>query len=223
MQPPDGPRKAAPWRRFPFPVSWFARAEKPKALITGCGRSGTAYISSLLSLAGLDVGHEVAVGKYGIASWLLAVPADSVPWGPARRDFPIQTILHQVRHPLAVISSSQTLAPHSWEFICKHIPCEVDEPLALRCAKYWHFWNQSVESEADWRYRVEDLPAIWDELCRRVRNRHRRRRLPMPPLPSDVNTRKGAFTALEWSTLRSLDARLCVTIQEQAVRYGYDA
>jgi hypothetical protein len=192
--------------------------EEKKTLITGCGRSGTKYISHVLSLAGLDIRHEI-MGKDGIASWLLGVDAESVPWGPRRRDFRFRTILHQVRHPLAVISSTQTFTQVSWDFICQHIRCELEEPLTLRCAKYWRYWNEQIELDADWRYRVEDLQIIWNELCERTGCPAGHAALAV--VPRDINSRKGAYDALDWNTLRSLDAPLCLAIQEQATRYGY--
>jgi hypothetical protein len=192
--------------------------DEKSTLITGCGRSGTKYISRVLSSGGLDIGHEI-MGKDGIASWLLGVDADSVPWGPRRRDFQFRTILHQVRHPLAVISSMQTCAQVSWSFICRHVRCELEEPLALRCAKYWRYWNEQIESEADWRYRIEDVQIIRDELCERTGCRVSQAVLAV--VPRNINSRQDAYKALDWNTLRSLDAPLCLAIQEQAVRYGY--
>jgi hypothetical protein len=192
--------------------------EEKQTLIVGCGRSGTKYISRVLSSGGLDIGHEF-MGKDGIASWLLAVDAESAPWGPRRRDFRFRTILHQVRHPLAVISSAQTFAQASWGFICQHIRCEPEEPLALRCAKYWRYWNERIEPDAEWRYRVEDVPIIWNELCERTRCTATDAALAV--VPRDLNSRKGIYDPLTWNTLRSLDAPLCLAIQQQASRYGY--
>src|SRR5580698_4937223 len=164
--------------------------EEKKTLITGCGRSGTKYISHVLSAAGLDVRHEI-MGKDGVASWLLGVDAESVPWGPRRRDFRFRTILHQIRHPLAVISSAQTFTQVSWGFICQHIRCELEEPLALRCAKYWRYWNEQIEPEADWRYRVEDVQVIWNELCERTGCPADHAALAVAA--RDINSRKGAY------------------------------
>ncbi len=187
-------------------------------LITGCARSGTMYASRLLSSAGLRIGHET-MGKDGIASWLLAVDSDFVPWGPVRHCFQFKEILHQVRRPLAVISSMQTITPQSWQYMCHHVPCSVEEPLLLRCAKYWRYWNLRAESIATWRYRVEDIEKVWGSMCER---------LAMPadqPFPSavprDINTRKPAFSNVRWDDLLVLDRKLCFSIQEQAVRYGY--
>jgi len=190
-----------------------------RVLITGCGRSGTKYIASVLSAAGLDVGHET-MGRDGIASWLLAADSGYVPYGPVRRFLHFQTILHQTRAPLLVISSMQTSQKSSWEYICRNIPCSPDEPLLLRCAKYWRHWNLHAESVAMWRYRIEDIESVWGELCERV---------GIPPdlsplvkTPRRINTREGAYHQIGWGDIMSLDKSICFSIQEQAARYGYD-
>lgn len=190
-----------------------------RCLITGCGRSGTRYIARLLSAAGLDIGHET-MGKDGIASWLLAVDAGYAGYGPLRRFFRFQTILHQIRDPLSVISSMQTTRIASWQYICRNIPCSLDEPLLLRCAKYWKYWNLKAESIATWRYRIEEIDRIWGELCERLA-------IPVNPAvlattQRTINTRAGAYQKIGWDDLMVLDKSLCLSIQEQAVRYGYE-
>lgn len=80
-------------------------------LITGCGRSGTTYISAVLQEFGLDVRHE-CYGADGICSWPMTVVDDDLPWKwlpPGRnKDMKFTHILHQVRHPLKVIASFYT-------------------------------------------------------------------------------------------------------------------
>ena len=189
-------------------------------LITGCGRSGTVYVSCLLDELGADVPHET-MGLDGIASWLLAVDAGQAPWGPLRRMFQYRTIVHQVRHPLAAIASAQTFRPESWEYICGHIPCDVTEPLLLRCGKYWHYWNLKAELTSEWTYRIEELPRVFDRLCDTVGVFPDRSRLAA--VPADLNSRKGRYSAITWNDLAELDPELTQKIHAQAMRYGYAA
>jgi hypothetical protein len=187
-------------------------------LITGCGRSGTVYTSCLLDELGADVPHET-MGLDGIASWLLAVEADWAPWGPLRHMFQYRTVLHQVRHPLAAIASAQTFRPESWNYICRHIPCDVTEPLLLRCGKYWHYWNLQAEQTAEWTYRIEELPSVFEQVCEVVGVFPDRSRLAA--VPADVNSRKERYGAITWDRLAELDPELTHKIQAQAAHYGY--
>jgi hypothetical protein len=189
-------------------------------LITGCGRSGTVYISCLLDELGADVPHET-MGLDGIASWLLAVDAGWAPWGPLRRMFQYRAVLHQVRHPLAAIASAQTFRPESWDYICGHIPCDMTEPLLLRCGKYWHYWNLKAEQTSEWTYRIEELPRVFDRLCETVGVSPDRSRLVA--VPADLNSRKERYSPISWDQLAELDSELTHKIQAQAARYGYAA
>jgi hypothetical protein len=157
-----------------------------KLLVTGCGRSGTKYIALVLRRLGLDVQHE-AMGRDGVVSWYMAVDAEGVPFGPARQDCEFEHVLHQVRHPLAVIASAASFKPQTWEFICAHIPVSMVDPLPLRCAKYWYYWNLEAERVAHWRYRVEDLTSVFETLCARLRVRGDTAVLER--VPTDLNTR----------------------------------
>lgn len=223
-----------------------------KLLITGCGRSGTKYITFLLQRLDLDVGHE-KLGRDGVASWYMAVDADSVPFGPARREVTFEYVYHQVRHPLSVIASATTFKDVSWQFICAHQPIGLDEPLLLRCAKYWYYWNLEAEKIAQSRYRVEDLHASIEALCERLGRKADRARIES--VSKDVNTRSRgrAFHIYEdlcgrlglepsrfvkrclewfsrpspppvvtWETLRALDRSLTEKIQSKAAEYGYE-
>jgi hypothetical protein len=140
---------------------------RSKVLITGCGRSGTRYIVALLIKHGLDVRHE-ELGRDGVASWTMAVDSTRTPWGPGRRGRTFDNVFHQVRSPLKVIPSMAEFKDRSWRYICKWIPCEIDEPPLLRAAKYWYHWNVHAEKIAQWRYRVEDFKEVYPEFCARL-------------------------------------------------------
>lgn len=137
-------------------------------LVTGCPRSGTKYVSHLLTELGREIGHE-KMGRHGISSWCMAVQAQKAPWGPAREEHhTFEVILHQVRNPAFVIPSMSTLKDQSWEFIYAHTPCDRMEPLLLRSAKLWYHWNLHAQSIAHWRYRIEQLEDVFSEFCGRA-------------------------------------------------------
>lgn len=143
------------------------RRQLKSILITGCGRSGTRYVSYLLDLLGLDVGHE-KMGRDGTASWYMVVPSHSPPFGPASTEYMFRTVLHQVRHPLAVIPSTLSFKERSWDYICENLGLDRhQEPLRLGLS-YWYHWNLKAGRLAGWRYKVEDMAEIFPEFCSHV-------------------------------------------------------
>ena len=160
---------------------------KRKLLITGCGRSGTKYTSLVLRNLGLDIGHE-QMGNDGVASWYLAVSSNEVPFGDVASNIAFEHVFHQIRHPLKVISSATTFAAESWDFICQRTSIDINEPLILRCAKYWLYWNLEAEKCAEWHYRIEDFQDVFHDFCARLN-------IPadesvLKTLSPDTNTRK---------------------------------
>ncbi|MFC1579021.1 hypothetical protein ACFL3Y_01380 [Pseudomonadota bacterium] len=128
------------------------------------------------------------MGKDGIASWCAAIESADPPWGESLDSFSFDNIFHQVRHPLEVIPSVCTFREASLRFICRHTPCSIDEPVVLIAAKYWYYWNIEAEKRANWRYRIENLPYVYDEFCLRLGVTCDRSALES--VPTDVNTRR---------------------------------
>jgi hypothetical protein len=219
-------------------------------LVTGCARSATRYVTFVLRRLGLDVGHE-RIGRDGVASWCLIPGAVETPWGPSSTDLTFEVVLHQVRHPLAVINSVATLKDSSWRFIYEHVPVSPHDPIALRGAAYWYHWNAAAERRATLTYRVEGIRNELPEICRLLGVRCDVSVLDH--VPTDVNTRRAgrlfhlAEEALEqvhvapptrlrslvsrrgqasgsigWTDLRTLDAGLCDAILAKAQDYGYE-
>jgi len=219
-------------------------------LVTGCGRSGTRYTTFVLRRLGLDVGHE-RVGRHGVAAWTLAVDADAVPWGQSPRSLRFDVVLHQVRHPLAVVSSARSFKAESWRFVCRHVPCSPDDPVVVRAAAYWYHWNVAAERRADLTFRVEAIRDALPRICSLLGVDADESVLDR--VPTDVNTRrKGRLfhlteEALErlqletmphvrtwverpadeqvpdvsWDDIRALDPVLCDRIVAKARAYGY--
>jgi hypothetical protein len=226
-----------------------ADVNRRKVLVTGCGRSGTRYTTFVLRRLGLDVPHE-RLGRDGIASWTMAVEDDARPFGPPSGTCAFEHVFHQVRHPLDVVRSASTFGPDSWEFICRHTRCRLDQPVLLRSALYWLDWTAHADRSATWSYRVEAVADVFEELCERLGVDCDRRVLAA--VPSDVNTRsrgralhladelgerlrvgvpavvrrrlgsrEQGYERLTWSDLDALDAPLSHSIRRRAADYGY--
>ncbi len=221
-----------------------------KVLVTGCGRSGTKFTALLLRRLGLDVRHE-KLGRDGIAAWPLAVRTSTTPWCPVVAPERFGEIFHQVRDPLEVICSVASFKPDSWAYVYAHTSASGAEPLVLRGARYWLEWNEHAERIATWRYRIEDIVAVFDELCERLDVTADRSTLER--LPADTNTRRygRAFhyydeisarlrlrrietvahavarpregPEVSWSTLERLDPSLAARVRAKAEAYGYRA
>jgi hypothetical protein len=146
-------------------------------LVTGCSRSGTKYIATLLSRAGHHCRHERVFNISRLSNhegpletlrfWdedvgessFLAVPyLDRLPDG--------MKVFHQVRHPVEVIRShlglrffapvyqpSEDLAFNHPEILrvidicCPEVLHDADE--LLRCMRFWTYWNRAIEEKAE--------------------------------------------------------------------------
>ena len=176
----------------------------------GCPRSGTKYISEVCSAANIDVGHEVKGGD-GISYWQLAVDMDLAM--PENVKY-----IHQVRHPLDVIGSMQTIALKSWDFICQHagISFEVLD-LVYTGMQAWYCWNMLSENKAIFTYRVEDIRSVWMRILDLVSAWP----CPLPEISKDINTRKDQYDIVTWQDLLIRDKWLTHSIFQMARRYGY--
>ena len=192
-------------------------------LITGCGRSGTTYISEALQQAGLDIGHEF-LRKDGCASWLMNVQSDHAPYGrKSTENIRYQHIFHQVRHPLDVISSTYwTITQKSFAFFSEYIP-EIDiqnDSRLIKSAKYWYYWNLMAEQKAEWTYKIENIDLVWDEMATRLGIPLKRD--PLTTVSRTTNHRKAKEAKFTWSDLaEQLPVDLFCAIQEMTLRYGY--
>lgn len=221
-----------------------------KLLITGCGRCGSKYISVLMRAIGYDVPHE-KMGAQGVVSWYMATDAEQVPIGPIANDHQFSHSFHLVREPLSAINSISQLSPEAWEFICQHIPSDTQEPLLLRSAKYWYYWNLMAQEKTQATFRVEDEQQIITTLENALDIKIQASMLEQ--LPKNVNTRQSGrffhqleellirlklFKALPalrklfnqqaptpkltWQQLDALDPTLAKNIKQLALEYGYE-
>ena len=200
----------------------------PSILITGCGRSGTTYVSKLLCEAGLDLLHH-DVGPDGSVDWCLAVTSDvPLPWGKKGRssgDYVFDRVLHQLRAPLAVISSSMTIKDRSWDYISNFTSINPEDSAIKKSMLYWLEWNRLAEAKADFTYRVEqiDESPTWNALCSVLERPElvEQHEFLIQAIASDTNTRRDDYAPLTWDDLRNEDEALTVKIAELADHYGY--
>lgn len=195
--------------------------------ITGCGASGTKAIAIILNRAGVQVGHERLL-KDGMASWYVAVgktPLRGIDRQTYFEDFPKPPIvLHQVRHPLATISTVQRFNRPSCDWIRAHIKeIKKSDSKLLFSMKYWLYWNEKAEQLAEWRYRIEDLDNIWDELAERVQRpkliTHKKACLALNN--GRLHTRQKMYRKRTWEDLTSQDKELTERIKAKGREYGY--
>lgn len=186
--------------------------KRKKCVIIGCGRSGTSYISKVLSETGLDIQHETS-GVDGSANWY-RTPYPRI-WLKLRHEF----IVHQVRNPLNCISSCQTLNEHSWTKINRHISFSSEEPLVLRCAKYWYHWNVMAEPKSDLLIRLENLENDLPALCK-VLNVHFDERV-LESVSQKTNTRENNYETVTWEMINEFSPEYHDKCKELALKYGY--
>lgn len=117
-------------------------------VITGCSRSGTKYMSKLLTSLGCETSHDKSflyhrkfnfdwdVPPYGGASWYVA---------PVLFKLPQETIIfHQIRNPLEFIRSRFKKGKADFMWVKRF----VKDPRNSRnfYAKLWIKWNKFVEN-----------------------------------------------------------------------------
>ena len=202
-------------------------------LIIGCGRSGTKYISNLLRVSNLDVGHEV-FGKDGVVSWEMTPDDGGFSCGIRKEkgkenkcDFNV--IIHQVRDPLKQIRSFLTVSRGKmengirspwWDYIGLYtsvIPTL--GPTLHNCMKYYYEWNKIAENRADWRFRIENIDKVYDKLCYKLNITPNFEILSN--LSRTLNERRKVGNLLTWDDLYNEDDKLCEKIHFMANMYGY--
>lgn len=189
-----------------------------RILITGCPRGATKYIYVLLR----TLGHSVLFEKKGTrftVSWKhIQSGYFENPCPENKIDNNFDKIIHQVRHPLKVIASMTTLWVMSMNYIGKAVtlPDEIinRNNTIKNCMVAWIGWNKIIEQKADWRYRIEELPEVYEEWCKQLE-------IPITPMPKigEVNTRK--HLNLSWEDLEKIDKQLAEEIKLMARKYGY--
>jgi hypothetical protein len=199
-----------------------------KIIITACPYSATKYTAELLNSIGLEVGHEV-IKKDGTVSW-----------GHIhlrREDFgPEVVMLHQVRHPLMVITQLRSLrgaskyhrGPFLWEMFMARTNA-MDVPWKLPVLhegenyglkdymSLWYWWNKFGTLTADGTYTIESLPDRWEWFLGMIGHEY----VDMP-VESKTTNRHSTPKILSWDDLHEADPELTSRILELATHFGYD-
>lgn len=185
-----------------------------RLLIIGCPRSGTKYAAAYFQKIGHDIGHE-RVGKDGVSSWMFAATDNTYPWGVGKKtDYNFKMIVHQIRHPLQVISSLSTIHNISWKFIAKHINLNPELNDIQKRMKMWIEWNKLCESQTNFRYRIENFDQAVQRICN---NLH----ISYKPAKIVKNLNARNHIDLSWKQLVDADKQLCKEIISMMSRYGY--
>ena len=140
-----------------------------KILITGCGRSGTQFLSKILKYHDLDFLHEDIRGKDGTISWFLMFDRQDIPyWNITKKNYVnFKPNYHNrfnkkillVRHPLDVITSVyNTFENISLEYIIKCISEINNQDSKLLCVmKYYLYWNLEGLKTCDFYIKIENI------------------------------------------------------------------
>lgn len=142
-----------------------------RLIITGCGRSGTGFLSRVLTDSGLRCGHENVFTERGVrpwgnlradSSWYAVASLDSIPAA--------DRVVHLIRHPLDCARSFLGIGffqrPPSPERRPRHGVIDRVDPSILRqpteldrFIRYWTRWNGLVVPRAHKTLRLEDVDA----------------------------------------------------------------
>lgn len=140
----------------------------PKRILgLGSPKSGTTYLAWFLRELGLKVEHE-RMGEEGTvnAAWILPKIKDDTLQKEkfGRQHFIFNRVIHIVRHPLQVIASFQALPPRPflrWQYLWTGIKfMENDDPPAFMLGRFWIWWTDVCESQADFTIRLDDIAKV---------------------------------------------------------------
>jgi hypothetical protein len=188
-----------------------------KLLIIGCGRSGTTYTANVLKRLGVVIEHEKDA-EDGIVSWYMTVD-DNSPYGPKRGDYVFDLIIHQVRNPLHVIASAHIFSQATWDFIGKHINhIDNDDPVLIKGAKYWYYWNLLAEKRSRYSYKVEDFNLVAKKIIQEI-SIGQYSKEPFIQQSKKTNTKK--HITIDLKEIQKEDMNLYHNIIKLAKKYGY--
>ena len=209
---------------------YIYKASKIELLLTGCGCSGTKYISELLKKNGIDVGHDFdPIGKMGFVS--NAIVNNEV-WIYDRKKYPSEAlkekillskfsnIIHIVRHPLLVIPSLITKWKKRnkiWLHIKKGaLDSEKDKNInILNAMKYWLYHNRHIAKYTKKIIKLEDVLQNSNTLDKYLNK----------SIKNKVNEKinaSGTKNNLDWNSLFEVDNHITNEIIKLCNIYGYE-
>ena len=172
-------------------------------LITGTPKNGSLYTSQLLSKCGLELGTEEAT-RSGVVNWKHAI---------FHRHF--DTVIHQVREPLACIGSLQAIPMDYVDMIAKHIDIDRTKPALYQAGAIYLFWNLMCQGKSKYTYKVESMPTIWNELSSKLGLV-----CEMPILPTNINTNSDSVK-ISYDDIKDCSVELYDRIRWYAETVGY--
>lgn len=190
-------------------------------VITACPYSGTKYTATLLNEIGLDVGHE-KMSIDGIVSWQHThFTAD---------DFdPKSILLHQVRHPLMVISQMSVIDrsnkhPNGYFHLRDQMNKQtfrMGMELSLAdglvwAMNIWYTWIRYAIAHSKAWYKIETLERQWQSFLGTIGMDH----VDMPAIKKTTN-RHGNQNIRSWDDLYRVDKELTLKIMGLATALGY--
>lgn len=155
-------------RRLAYAQGWF----EPSFVIVGTGRSGTGYISQLLTAGGVQTGHELwwspmgprRLGLTGDASWCATFEVDRYRG----------RVFHQIRDPLLTMRSIAATEvdvhrrDNPWYRYRSQFVSYTGDPI-IDSLLTTDRWLAKAEAVAEWTWRLEDVgPKLLEEIGARL-------------------------------------------------------
>lgn len=126
------------------------------------------------------------------------------------------TYVHQVRSPLKVVSSLQTISKTSWDWLFWKMNLKMPDDLVQRGMIVYVTWNEMAARKSIGTYKVERIEATIVDICAKSRVlRGKAKELP----PKTVNSRP--HRELTWDDLLIADYGLAGQVSDLGFSYGY--
>ena len=203
--------------------------------IAAHGRSGTRYMSKLLGTLALDIGHEM-FGKDGLVSWIHVGKGEVNNTLCAGIGTKYDVVLHQVRHPLRVISGSCLTQPAYADFAWKNMNAK--EGLTLYApgtdsrnpsviefwTRSWVKWNRKISEDFNpvYRYQVEQIAQSWAGIAEAIGSISTKLPEGIRDVPLDDHSWVSAYgEPLTWGELDAASSYWTDEARSLAEEYGY--
>jgi hypothetical protein len=128
-------------------------------------------------------------------------------------------ILHQVRAPLDVIASLQTLQAGSFNYIDNKIGINQYDDRILQATRYWIEWNMAAAQMSEYSYRVEDMPEQLPVICDYIGIPYAAENVKIVISQNNTNSRR--HENVDAAYIRKHDALLYEQLRHTADFLGY--
>ena len=143
-----------------------------------------------------------------------------------RSDHEFENVWHFARDPRKAIASiaSASYQRTTWPWQERHtgVSCGL-YPKKLRAMQFWVAWNELIESNnPEWFFRIEDIDAVWPEICERLGVDGVGNGLGYPRDLGSIENVKQRPVPMTWDEMKSIDNTTYLRVREMAARYGYE-